>query len=200
MSRYTGPRLRVMRALGVNLPGLSAKSIEKRPRPPGQHGARPRRNASLFAKQLREKQKMRFHYGVTERQLRTVAAKALRAKDNSGDAFARQLELRLDNLVFRAGFARSIPAARQIVTHGHVAVNGKVLDIASAKLRRGDVVSVRTRGQAGVRLQQSRGEALIKPDWLTVDSETLTFTVVSVPDQLAIPFEIEMALVIEYYA
>lgn len=200
MSRYTGPRLRVMRGLGVNLPGLSAKSIEKRPRPPGQHGARPRRNQSLFAKQLREKQKLRFHYGVTERRLRTMAARALRTKGNTGDALARLLELRLDNVIFRAGFVRTIPAARQIVTHGHVTVNGRVLDIASARLRRGDLVVVRTRAHDAVRLQQALGETLAKPDWLDADSDALTITVRALPDQQAIPFELEMAMVIEFYA
>lgn len=200
MSRYTGPRVRVMRALGVNLPGLSAKSMEKRPRPPGQHGARRRGTPSLYARQLREKQKLRYHYGLTERQMQTAAARALHTKGNTGDTLARLLELRLDNIVFRAGFARTIPAARQLVAHGHVTVNGRALDIPSARLRRGDVVAVRTKAHAAVRLQQERGIILTAPEWIDVDNEALTITVKMLPDLTAIPFELEMPLVIEYYA
>lgn len=200
MSRYSGPRVRVMRALGVNLPGLSAKTIEKRPRPPGQHGGRPRRNLSRFAQQLREKQKLRYHYGVSERQMRTIAAKALRARGKTGELLAQLLETRLDNMVFRAGFARTIPAARQIVSHGHVTVNGEVLDIPSARLRRGDVIGVREKGQAVVRLQQSRGDTLTRPDWLDVDNEALTAKVSGLPGEQAIPFPVEMHLVIEFYS
>jgi small subunit ribosomal protein S4 len=105
MSRYTGPRLRIMRALGTNLPGLSAKTIDKRPHPPGQHGPRTKRKASLHGSRLREKQKLRFHYGVTERQMRTLAAMASRGKTPMGAALVQLLERRLDNIVFRAGFA-----------------------------------------------------------------------------------------------
>src|SRR5262245_5636308 len=120
MSRYTGPRLRVMRALGVEIPGLSAKSTERRPYRPGQHGLR-RRNRSAYGIRLAETQKLRFHFGVGERQMRRVVETARRG----GDTVARLFELlesRLDNVVFRAGFAPTIPAARQLVTHGHVTV------------------------------------------------------------------------------
>lgn len=200
MSRYTGPRLRVMRALGVNLPGLSAKTIDKRPHPPGQHGPRTRRKASLHGTRLREKQKLRFHYGLTERPLRTLAAMAARAKAPTGAALVQLLERRLDNIVFRAGFARTIPAARQLVTHGHVEVNGRVLDIPSARLRRGDTVAVRARAQEAVRLHRAKGATLGRPDWLGVDTDAFRARMTAFPDAGAIPFPIEIGLVVEFYS
>lgn len=200
MSRYTGPRLRVMRALGVNLPGLSGKSIDKNPHPPGQHGPTARRKLSLYAERLREKQKLRYHYGLTERQMRIIAERAARAPQSTALVFARLLELRLDNVLFRAGFARTNGASRQLVRHGHVTVNGRVVDIPSARLRRGDVLAVRTSGQKAVQLQRERGEALARPEWLDVDSEALTARVVGIPDETTIPFPIDMRLVVEFYS
>lgn len=200
MSRYTGPRLRVMRALGVNLPGFSGKSIEKNPKPPGQHGPTARRKQSLYGTRLSEKQKLRFHYGLTERQLRQIAETAARRRGNTASLIVERLELRLDNVVFRAGFARTNPAARQLVRHGHVTVNGRILDIPSARVRRGDVVAVRASGHKAVRLHQERGEALAKPDWLEADNDALTVRIVALPDLATIPFPIEMQLVIEFYS
>ncbi len=200
MSRYTGPRLRIMRALGVNLPGLSAKTIEKRPNPPGQHGPRLKRKPSLHAKKLQEKQKLRFHYGLTERQLSTLAWMAARSKAPTGTALAELLERRIDNVVFRAGFARTIPAARQLVCHGHVTVNGRGLDIPSARLRRGDVIAVRPSGHEAVALQQAKGTTLERPAWLEVDTAAFTARMIALPDVTAIPFPIEMGLVVEFYS
>ncbi|MGC4083432.1 MAG: 30S ribosomal protein S4 [Vicinamibacterales bacterium] len=200
MSRYTGPRLRIMRSLGMNLPGLSAKTIDKRPFPPGQHGPKTRRKASLHGTRLREKQKLRFHYGVTERQLRTLAAAAARAKGATGAELVQLLERRLDNIVFRAGFARTIPAARQLVTHSHVLVNDRVLNIPSARLRRGDVVTIRTRAHEAVQLQRSKGVALAVPDWLEVDVDAFRVKLAVLPDISAVPFPIEMSHVVEFYS
>lgn len=201
MSRYTGPKLRIMRALGMQLPGLSAKSIEKRQNPPGQHGgSRVKRKPSLYGRRLREKQKLRFHYGVTERQMRTIAEQASRTASSTGTAIVRLLEQRIDNIVFRAGFARTIPAARQLVSHGHVTLNGRRLDVPSARLRPGDVVVVKTKAHEIVRLQQSTGTTLAKPDWLAVDDTALSVRVVSMPDETAIPFPIEIGLVVEFYS
>jgi small subunit ribosomal protein S4 len=189
-----------MRALGVNLPGFSGKSIEKRPHPPGQHGPGSRRKPSLYATRLREKQKLRVHYGLTERQLRTIAEHAARRRGHTATLIAERLELRLDNVVFRAGFARTIPASRQLVRHGHITVNGRIVDIPSVSLRRGDVVAIRQSGQKAVQLQRERGEALARPEWLEVDGDTLTTRVAAMPDLAAIPFPIEMQLVIEFYS
>ena len=126
MSRYTGPRVKRMRALGIDLPGLSRKSMWNRPYPPGVHGPKSarRRKMSDFKKQLLEKQKLRFNYGLNEGQFRRLYREAVHSKDPSGDKLVELLERRLDNFVFRAGFAPTIPAARQLVCHGHFLVNG----------------------------------------------------------------------------
>lgn len=201
MARYTGPRLRVLRALGTNLPGLSAKTIDKRPNPPGQHGAKRRKASSNYGKRLKEKQKLRAHYGVSERQLRTVATAAARARGNAAAALVELLERRLDNVVFRAGLARTIPAARQLVTHGHVSVNGRRHTYPSARLERGDVIGVLgPRGQAAVTSQQALGRVLEPPTWLDVNSDGHTATMTSLPGPDAVPFPIELPLIVEFYS
>ncbi len=201
MSRFTGPRLKVMRALGVTLPGLSRKSIEKRPTPPGQHGHARKRTASEYALRLKEKQKLRYHYGVNEGQLRRIAAEASRSKTNTAGKLVELLERRLDNVLFRAGFARTIPAARQLVTHGHIVVNGRRLSIPSARLRRGDIVGIAESGKVAVNLQRSvADEGMLKPDWLSVDDNALTATVSGLPEVTTVPFPFEPRLVVEFYA
>lgn len=189
-----------MRALGANLPGLSTKTIDKRPHAPGQHGPRARRKLTLYATRLREKQKLRFHYGVSERQLRTLFDKAAHARSATGATLIQLLERRLDNIVFRAGLARTIPAARQLVSHGHVTVNGRVLSIPSARLRRGDVVAVRARAREAVISQRDQGIALAVPGWIEVDGEALSAKVSGLPDADAIPFPIEIGLIVEFYS
>ena len=119
MSRYRGPRLRVIRALGTALPGLTRKSADRKPYPPGQHQGRHRRKLSIYGTQLREKQKLQFNYGMTEHQLRSFVKKAFHKKGSPGDNLVEMLERRLDNTVFRAGLAPTIPAARQLISHGH---------------------------------------------------------------------------------
>lgn len=200
MSRYIGPRVRILRSLGVNLPGLSAKSNEKRAFPPGQHGARLRRKDTLYGRRLREKQKLRYHYGVTERQMRVLAARALRSRTNAADELVRLLEHRVDSLVFRAGFARTIPAARQLVSHGHITLNGKKMDIPSARLRSGDVLGVRPKGEAIVRAYQALGASLQKPEWLEIDDQALTLRISGVPAVDAVPFPVNVGLVVEFYS
>ena len=145
MSRYNGPRVKVMRALGVDLPGLSRKTIERRPYAPGQHGQNRRRKVSDFGRQLKEKQKLRYNYGIGEKQMRRYVAAARASKMAAGDKLLELLERRLDNAVFRAGYAPTIPAARQLVNHGHITVNGRRVDIPSYSLRPGDVIRPRTR-------------------------------------------------------
>src|SRR5215510_10134499 len=167
MSRFTGPRLKVMRALGVELPGLSRKSTEARPHRPGQHGQKMMR-PSEYRVQLVEKQKLRFNYGLTERQLRNVFAEARRSKSHTGDKLVELLERRLDNVVFRAGFAPTIPAARQLVLHRHVCVNGKAVTIPSYRVRLGDAVDLRERSRSLDVVKGSLSEpALNRPEWLT---------------------------------
>src|SRR5690606_16824827 len=201
MSRYIGPRVRVLRALGVNLPGLSTKTLDKRPTPPGQHGGRRRRAISNCGKRLKEKQRLRAHYGVTERQLRQVAAQAARSRGNAMETLVQLLERRLDSVVFRAGFARTIPAARQLVTHGHISVNGKRLSYPSARVNLGDAIGVvGPRGEKAVRTQQELGAVLAPPTWLDVDASALSARVASLPGIEAVPFPVELPLVGEFYS
>ena len=147
MSRYRGPRVRVMRALGVELPGLSRKSTERRPYPPGDHGGKRRRADSVFGVQLKEKQKLKMNYGITERQMRRQIKLARKSKTAAGVRLLELLESRLDNAVFRAGFAPTLPAARQLVNHGHFLLNGRKTDIPSARVKSGDVIQVREKSK-----------------------------------------------------
>jgi small subunit ribosomal protein S4 len=188
-----------MRALGQELPGLSRKSIEKRPNRPGQHGAGRRRTASAYAERLREKQKLRLNYGLTEKQFRTLVERAMRHSGNTEVQIVQELERRLDNIVFRAGFARTIPGARQLVGHGHVEVNGHRVDIASYQVKRGDVVRLRESSRGlGARAFES-GSGMDSP-WLDVDRSTSSVTIRAFPDAEFRPLAVEMRLVVEHYS
>lgn len=202
MSRYTGPRLKIMRALGVDLPGLSQKSMQERNQPPGQHGARKLSSRkSEFGLQLMEKQKLRFNYGLSETQLRRVVADAKKHRGATGHKLVELLERRLDNLVFRAGFAPTIPAARQLVSHGHFLLNGKRVTIASIRLRPGDTFGP---GEGGRKIEALRlslqAPALERPEWIALDSATQTARLVYLPDGDAAPFPLDLQRVVEYYA
>ena len=200
MSRLTSPRLKIVRQLGTGLPGLSMKSTEKRPHPPGQHGpTRRRRKDSPFALRLREKQKVRFNYGLTERALRRLVEEAVATRGNTGVVLIQLLERRLDNVVYRAGFGRTIPAARQLVSHGHVEVNGRRVDVASMRLSRGDVITVRSSGRniAEAALQSGGG---VESPWLEIDRAALSIRVVTYPDPGFVPFPLETRLIVEHYS
>ena len=199
MSRYRGPRLRIVRRLG-ELPGLSRKT-PRRAYPPGQHG-QGRRKRSEFAIRLEEKQKLRLNYGVTEKQLVRYVKKARRATGSTGQALLELLEMRLDNTVFRLGMAGTIPGARQLVTHGHITVNGKVLDIPSYQCRPGDVIAVRDRDRSK-RLVQTNMEfpgLANLPSHLEFDKNTMVGKVNSVIEREWIALQINELLVIEYYS
>ncbi len=192
-----------MRALGIDLPGLSRKSMWDRPYPPGVHGPKSarRRKMSDFKKQLLEKQKLRFNYGLNEGQFRRLYHEAVHSKEPSGDKLLELLERRLDNTVFRAGFAPTIPAARQLVCHGHFLVNGKRLDIPSYRVREGDVITLRERSKNLATVEASLGDVrLARPDWLEFDEGSNTVTVKSLPKVDSVPFPLEIDLVIEYYS
>ena len=200
MSRNTSPRLRIVRALGSELSGLTRKSAEKRPYGPGQHGPSQRRKkASAYGLALREKQKVRFNYGLTERALRRMVERATRMHGNTGVTLIQLLERRLDNVVFRAGFARTIPAARQLVSHGHILVNGRRCDVPSRQLDFGDTVAVAPSGRALADSAFESGSGLESP-WLDVDRSAGTVRVVSSPDPAFVPFDVEMRLIVEHYS
>lgn len=200
MSRYTGPRLRALRALGTELPGLTRKKAERRPYPPGQHGMA-RRKLSEFALRLLEKQKLRMNYGVTERQLIGLMKEAKSGKSNAGEKLIEFLERRLDNVVFRAGFARTIPGARQLVNHGHVLVDGRRVDIASFRVKQGQTVTLRERSQKLTVVAASLATPLSFPTaWLEVDNTKLSAKVLNLPDVTSIPFTLNVQRVIEFYS
>jgi small subunit ribosomal protein S4 len=200
MSRRTGPRVRAMRALGVALPGLSGKSYERRPYPPGQHG-QARRKLSEYGLRLQEKQKLCRNYGVTETQLRRLMVAARKVTGPSGEKLLELLERRLDNVVFRAGFARTIPAARQLVNHGHVTVDGQPVDIPSYCTREGQVIALRERSRTLTcvegALQTPRS---LGADWLAVDASAKTATLKALPNRPSVPFTVNEQLVVEFYA
>ncbi len=201
MARNKGPRLKKMRALGLNLPGLSRKSMKSREFPPGEHGRARRRKPSDYGLQLKEKQKLRFNYGLGERQFRRLVAEARRGRQAAGDQLLEFLERRLDNVVFRAGFATTIPAARQLVNHGHFSVNGTVTDIASFRVKQGDVVRPREKSlRLDVIATALLELSLIRPAWIAFDETTLTATVAALPEPDSVPFPVDVSSVIEYYA
>lgn len=189
-----------MRALGTELPGLSRKKPERRPYPPGQHG-QARRKLSEYGLRLLEKQKLRMNYGLGERQLLGLVVEAHAARGNTAERLVELLERRLDNVVFRAGFGRTIPAARQLVSHGHVLVDGKRVDIPSYRVKRGQVVSIRPQSRDNAAVAASLATPLPFPtDWLQVQAAERSATVAALPDVTAIPFPIKLQLVIEFYS
>lgn len=199
MSRYRGPRLRVVRRLG-DLPGLTRKSA-RRAYPPGQHG-QARKKRSEYALQLEEKQKLRFNYGVSERQLVKYVKKARRAGGSTGQVILQILEMRLDNTVFRLGMAPTIPAARQLVNHGHVTVNGRVVSIASYQCRPGDVIAARDRDRSRKLVEENLkfpGLANV-PSHLDFDKNKLVGKVNGVIEREWIALQINELLVVEYYS
>lgn len=199
MSRYRGPRLRVTRRLG-DLPGLTRKSARKA-YPPGQHG-QARKKKSEYALRLEEKQKLRYNYGLSERQLRRYVQKARRKAGSTGQVLLQLMEMRLDNTIFRLGMAPTIPAARQLVNHGHVTVNGKVLDIASYQVRPGDEIGVRDRDASRKMVEanlQYPGLSNI-PNHLDFDKAKLVAKVTGVIEREWVALQINELMVVEYYS
>jgi len=199
MSRYRGPRLRIVRRLG-DLPGLTRKSA-KRAYPPGQHGQN-RKKSTEYAVRLEEKQKLRFNYGVTERQLLRYVKKARRAAGSTGQTLLQYLEMRLDNTVFRLGMAPTIPAARQLVNHGHVTINGRVVDIPSYQCRPGEEVGVRDSDRSRklvVENLQFPGLANL-PSHLEFDKNKMIGKVNGVIEREWIALQVNELLIVEYYS
>lgn len=199
MSRYRGPRLRVVRRLG-DLPGLTRKT-PRRSYPPGQHG-QTRKKRSEYAIRLEEKQKLRFNYGISEKQLLRYVRRARRATGSTGQSLLQMLEMRLDNTVFRMGMAGTIPAARQLVNHGHVTVNGRVVNIPSYQCRPGEVIGVKDTERSKRLVQQNLeypGLANL-PSHLEFDKNNLTGKVNGVIERDWVALQINELLVVEFYS
>lgn len=197
--RRGGPKVRLARQLGIALTPKAARVMERRPNPPGQHGATPRRKVSGYKKQLVEKQRLRAQYNVSERQMSNAFAEAIRQSGNTGVRLLQLLEMRLDAVVLRGGFVRTIYAARQAVTHGHVRVNGQKVDRPSYRLKPGDVVSL---GDKSKDLAAFVGplEVARPPAYLELDREKRSVRVREMPEREQIPVQCEASLVIEYYS
>ena len=207
MSRYRGPVSRLCRREGMKLYLKGAKCytkkcpFERRPTPPGQHGVR-RRKVSDFGVQLREKQKMRRIYSVHERQFKNYFDNAERRSGVTGEALLRMLETRLDNVVFRMGFASSRAQARQLVSHGHFTVNGHSTTVPSYATTEGDRIEVRETSRKSEYFKNAR-EAMKgaqRPDWLSVDADKLSGSVTALPRRDQMPAELNEQLVIEFYS
>ena len=202
MARYTGPKSKISRRFGVAIFGPS-KALERKNYPPGMHGPKgSRRKTSEYALALMEKQKLRYQYGVLERQFRRYFEIALTRRGITGEILLQLLETRLDNVIFRLGFANSRNAARQMVGHGHVTVNGKKVDISSFTLRAGDVVAIKDKPASrrlGAKFVELTQIAPI-PDWLTVDKENFTGSVSRIPSREEIAPIVNEQLIVELYS
>jgi small subunit ribosomal protein S4 len=204
MARYTGPKVRLTRRLGVNIfeNEKGRKALERRPFPPGAHGRTRRRNAgSEYLAQLQEKQKAKYIYGILERQFRKTYDEANRMQGPTGENLLRLLELRLDNIAYRAGWASTRPQARQFVNHGLVRVNGKRVDIPSYRVRKGDVVSLAPRATKMIVIQHNI-DVLDRSvvGWLETGDGGKQLTVRDLPQREHIDVPVRESLIVELYS
>jgi len=202
MARYNGPRLRKVRRIGTDLPGLTTKTSAKRPTVPGMHGPTKRMNkTSEYGLRLKEKQKLRLHYGLTERSMRLVFQRAQRMAGDTGRNMIGLLESRFDNLVWRAGLTRTIPAARQLIGHGHINLRGKRAKTPSQSLSVGDVFQVReaSRNREDLRIS-ANSPVRERPAGIKIDLDTMAITIEALPGIEQIPLDVNIQKVIEYFA
>ncbi len=204
MARYTGPRARVSRRLGTNIWGTNGENIamEKRPYPPGDHGRTRRRgNVSEYLLQLQEKQKARFTYGINEKQFRTLYAEASRRPGVTGENLLRLCEQRLDNVVYRAGWAATRPQARQFVSHGHVVVNGRRVNVPSFRVRQGDVIRLSEKGRKMTVVEWNMDALGRQPAlWLEASDGGQEVTVRELPRREHIDVPVREQLIVELYS
>lgn len=200
MARYTGPRTKVSRRARQLLDENKAKYFDRRPYPPGEHG-RGRIRESQYQIQLREKQKLRFIYGVLEKQFRRYYKEAARQSGITGTNLLVILETRLDNVVYRSGLARTRPQARQLVNHGHFLVNGKRVDIPSYQVRGGDVITVKERSLEILPILHSidTGDRTV-PEWMNAEADERKITIQDLPSREQIDTQIQEQLVVELYS
>ena len=200
MARYTGPKTKIARKFGEAIFG-DDKAFEKRNYPPGQHGANKRRGKkSEYSIQLEEKQKAKYTYGILEKQFRNIFKKASAAAGVTGVILLQLCESRLDNVVYRLGVAPSRSAARQLVSHRHITVNGELVNIPSYTLIPGDIVAVREKSKSLLTIENSLNKRTDVSEWLTWNSDTKQGSFVSVPERIQIPENIKEQLIVELYS
>ena len=199
MARYTGPKTKIARKFGEAIFGED-KAFEKRNYPPGQHGlAKKRGKKSEYAVQLMEKQKAKYTYGILEKQFRNLFKKASAASGVTGEILLQLCEARLDNVVYRMGIAPSRRAARQIVVHRHITVNGELVNVPSYHWKAGDKVAVREKSKSLEAIDRSLSASSQVYEWITWNNDTKEGTFVSVPQRLQIPENIKEQLIVELY-
>ncbi|MBU3852076.1 MAG: 30S ribosomal protein S4 [Candidatus Paralactobacillus gallistercoris] len=199
MSRYTGSTWKVSRRLGLSLSG-TGKELARRPYAPGEHGPNNRRKLSEYGMQLREKQKLRYMYGLNERQFRNLFVRAGKIQEGThGDNFMILLESRLDNVVYRLGLATTRPQARQLVNHGHILVDGKRIDIPSYEVTPGQVISVRERSKNLEIIKNAVESTVSRPAYVTFDDKKLEGSMTRLPQRDELEPNVDESLVVEYY-
>jgi small subunit ribosomal protein S4 len=200
MARYTGPKTKISRIFGEPILG-NGKWLGKNSNPPGQHGAtRKRKSLGEYALQLREKQKAKYTYGVLEKQFRKTFVEAARRKGATGDNLIKLLEARLDNTVFRMGIAPSRPAARQLVSHKHVTVNGDVVNVPSFSLKPGDIVGLKEKSMGNTAVTSLIRGKNQKFSWLDWNETGMTGTFITYPERESVPENIKEQLIVELYS
>lgn len=203
MARYIGPKVKISRRLGVNIfeNDKGSRALNKRPYPPGEHGRSRRRQPSEYLLQLQEKQKAKYIYGILERQFSNLFKEAARQKGVTGENMLRMLEQRLDNIVFRAGWASTRPQARQFTCHGMVNVNGKRVDIPSYRVRKGDVVSLREKPRQMIVIRHNLDTIdRLKPAWVEVGDGGFQVTINDLPVRTQIDVPVREQLIVELYS
>ncbi len=198
MSRYTGSTYRKSRRLGFSVLE-NGKELAKKPYAPGQHGNDRRKKLSDYGTQLQEKQKVRFMYGVNEKQFRKIFDEAGKLKGVHGENFLRLLESRLDNLVYRMGFANTRKAARQLVNHGHITVNGNKVDIPSYRCVPGDVITLKEKSLEHPAVKATLENVHNRVEFVTFDDKKKTGTYVRYPERSELNADINEALIVEFY-
>ena len=198
MSRYTGSSYKQARRVGMSLLE-NGKEIARRPYGPGQHGADRKGKLSNYGTQLKEKQKVRFMYGLNERQFHKTFVEAGKMQGIHGENFLKLLESRLDNLVYRIGFASTRRGARQFVNHGHVLVNGKKVDIPSYRCKPGDVISIREKSRDLKVVKESLDKVVSRVEFVTFDANKLEGTFVRLPERRELIADIDESMIVEFY-
>ncbi len=198
MARYLGPKVKLSRRVGVPIADIPKHTAKRQPTRPGMHGYRRRRDTD-YGIRLMEKQKLRYHYGVMEKQFRRVITEASRRKGNTGEVLMQLLEQRLDNVIRRSGFVRTIWAARQMIVHGHVLVNGKKVDRPSYSIKTSDAITLRERIHKLARENMESMAGHIVPAWLEVNPAELKAKAIALPSIDQTPFDVNTNLIVEFY-